>query len=98
MRNKGISRDNYLVWDILLNNNFKRISKNLKFMTLNKYVRPQVREVEIDEEENLLAGSGYGLNDSPTSGLGNNAPSVGSEDGESHEVCAKQNVQSLWDE
>lgn len=67
-------------------------------MTLNKYVRPQVREVEIDEEENLLAGSGYGLNDSPTSGLGNNAPSVGSEDGESHEVCAKQNVQSLWDE
>lgn len=54
MRNKGISRENYLVGDILLNNNFKRISKNLKFMTLNKYVRPQVREVEIDEEENLL--------------------------------------------
>lgn len=71
-------------------------------MTLNEYVCPQVRVYELDEQECLLAASGsvsgYKLNDNPTSGLKNVPEYGGTNDGVTHEVCAKQNVQSLWDE
>jgi hypothetical protein len=75
-------------------------------MTLNEYVCPQVRVYELDEKECLLAASSssYDLNiKNPTTGLKttglNNAPVYGGTYvGESPEVCAKQNVQSLWDE
>ena len=71
-------------------------------MTLNEYVCPQVRVYELDEKECLLAASGsvsgYKLNANPTSGL-TNAPGYGAtNNSESPEVCAKQNVPSLWDE
>lgn len=77
-------------------------------MTLNEYVCPQVRVYELDEKECLLAASGsvsgYNLNDKntttglKTTGL-NNAPVYGgTNNSESPEVCAKQNVPSLWDE
>lgn len=67
-------------------------------MTLNEYVCPQVRVYELDEKECLLAASGsvYKLNNNPTNGLTTNG--LGTNDGVPHEVCAKQNVQSLWDE
>lgn len=71
-------------------------------MTLNEYVCPQVRVYELDEKECLLAASGsvsgYKLNNNSTSGLTTNDPGLGTNDGVTHEVCAKQNVQSLWDE